>query len=137
MMQDFVKTYMNRNASTEGFGAIAAKHMTPAMDLEGNHRLDWFFRQWVYGTTIPKYKFESTVTAAPDGKWLVKGTLTQSEVEDNFTMLVPVYAEIDGQTMKLGSVRVTGNVTNDKIQVMLPKKPKKVMINAFHDVLEM
>ena len=43
--------------------------MTPAMDLEGNHRLDWFFREWVYGTTVPRYKFDPAVTAAADGKW--------------------------------------------------------------------
>ena len=35
-MQEFVKTYTNRNASTEAFQEIAAKYMTPAMDVEGN-----------------------------------------------------------------------------------------------------
>ena len=137
MMQEFVKTYMNRNASTEAFQEIATKHMTTAMDVEGNHRLDWFFRQWVYGTTIPRYKFEPNLTPAADGKWLLKATLTQSEVEPNFTALVPVYADFDGQTARLGRVRIMGNSANDRIQMLLPKKPRKVMINAFHDVLEM
>src|SRR5205823_8375595 len=77
MMQDFVQQNMNRNASTEGFRAIAEKHMSPAMDLDGDHHLGWFFRQWVYGTALPKYKFEPTVTAAENGKWLLKATLTQ------------------------------------------------------------
>src|SRR5262249_46319002 len=126
-----------QNASTESFKAVAEKHMTPAMDLQGNHRLDWFFRQWVYGTTIPKYQFESTVTAAADGKWLLKGSLTQSEVDDQFAMVVPVYADFDGHIARLGQVRMLGNTTNDKIQVLLPQKPKRVMINAYHDVLEM
>ena len=137
MMHDFVTTYMNRNASSEAFQQIATKHMTPSMDLEGNHKLDWFFRQWVYGTATPKYKFEPTVTSAPDGKWLVKATLTQSEVDDAFTMPVPVYGDFDGQIVRLGSVRITGNSSYDKIQMLLPKKPRKIMINAFHDILEM
>ena len=137
MMQEFVKTYTNRNASTEAFQEIATKYMTPAMDVEGNHRLDWFFRQWVYGTTIPKYKFEPSLTPAADGKWLLKATLTQSEVTPDFTMLVPIYADFDGQMTRLGNLRMTGNSANDKIQVLLPKKPRKVIINAFHDVLEM
>ena len=135
MMQEFVKSHMNRNATTESFHAIAAKHMTPLMDMEGNHRLDWFFRQWVYGSAIPKYKFDYTVTAAPDGKWQLKGSLTQSDVDDNFAMIVPVYADFDGQMHRLGQVRMIGNRTNDKIQMLLPKKPKKVLINANHDVL--
>jgi hypothetical protein len=135
MMQDFVKTYMNRNASTEAFLSIANKHITPALDLQGNHSFGWFFREWVYGTAIPKYKFESTVTQAEGGKWLLKATLTQSEVDDNFAMLVPLYADFDGQLMRIGHIRMIGNTTNDKIQVLLPKKPKKILINAYHDVL--
>jgi hypothetical protein len=137
MMQDFVKTFMNHNASTEAFRGVANRHMTPAMDLEGNHRLDWFFREFVYGTAIPKYKFDYTVTAAPEGKWLLKATLTESEVDDSFMMSVPIYADLDGQMVRLGTAKMSGNGTNDKIQVLLPKKPKKVMINAYHDVLEM
>jgi hypothetical protein len=135
MMQEFVRTYMNRNASTEGFLAIASKHITPAIDLQGNHSLTWFFREWVYGTAIPKYKFEPTLTQADGGKWLLKATITQSEVDDNFAMPVPVYADFDGQIVRIGQVRIVGNSTNDKIQVLLPKKPKKVMINYYHDIL--
>jgi Carboxypeptidase regulatory-like domain/Peptidase family M1 domain len=135
MMQDFVKTYMNRNASTEGFMSVANKHVTPQIDLTGNHNLAWFFREWVYGTSIPKYKFEPTLTQAEGGKWLLKATLTQSEVDDNFGMPVPIYADFDGQIMRIGQVRMVGNSTNDKIQVLLPKKPKKVMINYYHDIL--
>jgi len=137
MMQDYVKTFMNRNASTEAFVQVATRHMTPGMDLERNHRLDWFVREWIYGTTIPKYKFDYNVTAALDGKWQMKATLTQSEVEDNFMMIVPIYADFDGQVVRLGTVGMRGNSTNDRLQMLLPKKPKKVMINAFHDVLEM
>ena len=29
-----------------------------------------------------------------------------------------------------------GSGTNDNIQVLLPSKPKRVMINANHDILE-
>jgi hypothetical protein len=137
MMHDFVEQHLNRNASTESFKLIAEKHMTPAMDVEGNHKLNWFFRQWVYGTQLPRYKFEPTLTAAADGKWQLKASLTQSEVDENFTMLVPVYADFDGKVVRLGNVRMKGNSTLDNIQVLLPAKPKRVMINANHDILEL
>src|SRR5205823_5914097 len=137
MMQEFVKEYMNRNASTEAFKAIAEKHMTPQMDLGGNHKLDWFFREWVYGTSIPRYKFEPEVTATPDGKWLLKASLTQSEVDADFAMLVPIYGDFDGQLVRLGAVRMIGNSTIDSMQVLLPKKPKRILINGYHDILEM
>jgi hypothetical protein len=118
MMQEFVKEYMNRNASTEAFKAIAEKHMTPQMDLTGDRKLDWFFREWVYGTTIPRYKFEPEIPTAPDanGMWLLKASLTQSEVEPGFAMLVPIYADFDGPIVRLGAVRMVGNSTNDALQ---------------------
>ena len=48
-MHDFVNTYRLRAATTEDFKAIVEKHMSPGMDLEGNHRMDWFFRGVICG----------------------------------------------------------------------------------------
>jgi hypothetical protein len=137
MMHDFVQTHLNRNATSESFQAVVEKHMTPAMDVDSNHRMDWFFRQWVYGTTIPRLKFEPVLTGGSDGKCLLKATLTQSEVDPTFVTLVPIYAEFDGKLARLGTVRMVGNTTADKIQVMLPSRPKRVLINAYHDVLDL
>lgn len=134
MMHDFVKTYMHGNASTEGFKAIVEKHMTPQMDLEGGKRMDWFFRQFVYGTEVPRYRFEYTLTPDGDGV-ILKGRLTQSEVSDGFRRLVPVYLDFDGNLVRLGEVTATGNTTVPEFSVKLPKKPKRVLINAFGDVL--
>jgi hypothetical protein len=53
MMHDFTKTYANRIASTEDFKAILEKHMTPDMDVDHNHKMDWFFDEFVYGTEFP------------------------------------------------------------------------------------
>lgn len=135
MMQDFVKTNYNQNASTEGFKQIVEKHLTPGMDLAGNKRMDWFFLQWVYGREIPRYRLDYSLTPQSDGKCLLKGTLTQSEVSQNFGMPVPVYAEFDGHVVRLGSVTVVGSTTTPEFQVMLPKQPKRVMINYNCDVL--
>jgi hypothetical protein len=90
MMHDFVKTYFNQNASTEGFKAVVEKHMTPVMDLDGNRKMDWFFNAWVYGTDLPRYKLEYSLTPESDGKYLLALVLTQSGVSPNFKMLVPI-----------------------------------------------
>jgi Carboxypeptidase regulatory-like domain/Peptidase family M1 domain len=134
MMQDFVKTYTHRNASSEGFKAIAEKHMTPSMDMDGNHHLNWFFDEWVYGTEVPRYRLQYTLTSEADGKVMLKGTLTQADVSQRFIMLVPVYLDFDGKLMRLGTVPIQGSGTKE-FEVRLPRKPKRVVINAFHDVL--
>ncbi len=68
MMHDFVKTYWLKPATTEDFKAMVEKHMTPGMDLDRNHKMDWFFNEYVYGTELPVYHFEGQTTDGADGR---------------------------------------------------------------------
>jgi len=134
MMRDFVKTYSNNIASTEDFKKTVEKHMTPAMDLDDNGRMDWFFNQWVYGTEVPHYKFSYNLTPKEGGKFLLEGSLEQSGVSNGFKMLVPVYGEFEGKIYRIGTAKVEGNNTTS-IKLLLPEQPKRIMINHFHDLL--
>jgi hypothetical protein len=137
-MQDFVATYAGRAATTEDFKTMVEKHMTPAMDLEGNHKMDWFFNEYVYGTALPSYKFDSSFETAPNGDVVLAFTLTQSGVDANFRMLVPIYLEwSNGQVTRLGSARPIGNMTVDqKIPLAgVKEKPRRAFTNYHSDVL--
>jgi carboxypeptidase family protein/peptidase M1-like protein len=135
MMQDFVKSHFNDNASTETFKAIVEKHMTPQMDLDGNKRMDWFFSQWVYGTEVPRYRLDYTLTPESDGKVILRGKLTQGDVSPNFKMIVPVYLDFGKGIVRLGAIPVMGNTTTEGFTVKLPETPKRVLINYHHDIL--
>ena len=135
MMHDFVESHRERPATTESFKAIAEKHMTKLMDIEGNGRLDWFFNEWVYGTQVPRYHFEYQLAPAEGGKVKLHMTITQSEVDEHFAMLVPVFADFGKGMIRLGQAKVIGNSTRD-VDLMLPAQPKKVALNAYKDVLE-
>ncbi len=135
MMHDFVATYSNRPASTEAFKAIAEKHMTHAYDFENNRRLDWFFREWVYGTEVPRYQFEYQLTPAADGKTKLHLTLTQSEVSEQFAMSVPIFADFGKGFIRLGQLPAIGNSTKS-YDFELPVAPKKVALNAYKEILE-
>jgi len=135
MMHDFVATYLNQNASTESFKSVVEKHMKPALDLERNGKMDWFFREWVYGTEIPSYRLEYSLAPEPGGKFLFTAKVTQSGVSSRFVMGVPIYFDFDGHVMRAGSVALLGNMTSSEVKLRLPKKPKRVLLNANHDVL--
>src|SRR5207253_9201001 len=93
-MHDFVQTYTNQAASTEDFKAMVEKHMTQEMDLEGNHKMDWFFNEYVYGTSLPSDKFNYSFDRDPAGDVLFNLKVTQSYVDDNFRMLVHTYLDL-------------------------------------------
>ena len=135
MMHDFVESHRERSASTESFKAIAEKHMTKAMDLEGNGRLDWFFGEWVYGTQVPRYHFEYQVAPGDEGKAKLHMTITQSDVDEHFVMLVPVFADFGNGMVRLGQVAIGGNGSRS-VDIVLPTQPKKVALNAYKDILE-
>jgi len=134
MMKDFVQARLHQTASTEDFQAIAEKHIKPVMDARGDHKLDWFFREWVYGNELPKYRLEYKLTPGEGGKVQFTGKLTQDGVSENFVMKVPVYFDFDGKLMRAGMATLNGNSSFD-IKVELPRKPKRVLINGHHDVL--
>jgi len=135
MMHDFVESHRDRPASTESFKAIVEKHMSKAIDLQGNGRLDWFFNEWVYGTQIPKYHFEYQLAPADGGKVKLHMTITQSEVDDSFAMLVPVFADFGKGMMRIGQIAVAGN-SSRSVDVLLPVQPRKVALNAYKEILE-
>jgi len=134
MMHDFVASHHDKPASTESFKAIVEKHMTKQMDLQKNGRMDWFFGEWVYGTQVPRYSFKYETSPAEGGKVKVHAEITQSEVDEHFAMLVPFFADFGNVTARLGQVEVVGNSTRN-VNFVLDKQPKKVMINAYKDIL--
>jgi len=133
MMQDYCKTFDNQAASTEDFKAIVEKHMTRGMDLDGNHKMDWFFNQYVYGTGIPQYSFHTSVEATPDGKTHVKGELTRSGVPDTWKDAVPLYAHMGDKTVRLGTLGVTHS--SEPVDITLAGKIDRVSINDYEDLL--
>ncbi|MGA7220808.1 MAG: M1 family aminopeptidase, partial [Candidatus Sulfotelmatobacter sp.] len=135
MMHDFVETHRDTPASTESFKAVAERHMTRAMDMQGNHRLDWFFAEWVYGTEVPRYRFEYQSAPADAGKVKLHMTITQSDVDEHFAMAVPVYADFGEGLIRIGQFGVAGN-SSRSADIIVPSQPKKVVLNAYKEILE-
>ena len=135
MMHDFVESHREKAATTESFKAVAEKHMTKLMDFDKNGRLDWFFKEWVYGTQVPRYHFEYQVASGDGGQLKLHMTITQSEVDDHFAMLVPVFADFGKGMSRIGQIGIVGNSTRT-VDVPLPAQPKKVALNANKDILE-
>jgi len=134
MMHDFMDTHHDAPASTESFKAVVEKHMTKQMDLQQNGRLDWFFAEWVYGTAVPRYAFKYEVQSI-EGHFHVRAEITQSEVDDHFAMLVPVFADFGNGMVRLGQVEMVGNSTRT-IDFVMDRQPRKVALNYYKDILE-
>lgn len=137
MMKEFATTYAGKVASTADFQRIAEKHATQNLRLTKDGKLDWFFAQWVYGSEIPKLASKLDFVDVGGGKYKITGSITQSEVSENFASVVPIYVHFDkNSAIKLATVVLVGAQTKPvAFELPLPKKPMKFSINAFNDVL--
>ncbi|HVW07135.1 MAG TPA: M1 family aminopeptidase, partial [Bryobacteraceae bacterium] len=134
MMKDFLQQFANRAVSSEDFQSVVEKHMKPSMDLDHNHRMDWFFSEWLLTTDVPSYRLEYSLTPQKGGKVLLTGKLTQSGVPPNFRMLVPVFAEFPGRKDRLLVAAMAGSASGE-FKVDLTSAPKRILLNINHDIL--
>lgn len=135
MMHEFVDSHRDTPASTESFKAVIDKHVTKALDLQQNGRLDWFFNEWVYGTQIPHYDFDYQITPGAAGKTKLHMVIAQSGVNETFAMLVPVFADFGKGFVRLGQLPIAGN-SSKTYDVEIAAQPKKLALNAYKEILE-
>jgi hypothetical protein len=136
MMTDFVERYRDSFASTDDFRAVANEHFARSPVAQKYHLqdLDWFFNQWVYGTEVPAYRMDYSVTPSGDGKAIISAKITQSNVSKDFVMLVPLYADFGKGWTRLGTATLIGNTPVD-VNLQLPQAPKRLALAAMSDVL--
>lgn len=137
MMKDFVATYAGKNPSTHDFQAVVERHITREMNATGDGKMDYFFRQWVYGVEIPRYRTTFTLERESGDQYRLKGAIAQEGVPDDFRALLPVYVEFGkGELSRFGTVPLIGRqeVPVDVV-IRLPQKPKRALVNALHEVL--
>jgi aminopeptidase N len=135
MMKEFVQVNRDKNATTESFSNVISRHMRPDMNLGGDSSMLWFVYQWLLTTDLPRYELRYRFEQGERGSVVLTGRVHQSGVSDKFRMRVPVFVELDGQVIRALSVPVMGNTASPQFRAMLPKKPGRVMLNYYHDVL--
>jgi len=126
MMQDFIKSYAGRNASTEDFLKI--------VETYAGEPMQWFFNQWVYGTAVPSYDFSYALADAGNGQTQLTMTVTQSNVGESFQMRLPVYIAAEGGLRYLGLITATGTKPQQS-SVKLPVRPEKVLLDPGKSIL--
>jgi aminopeptidase N len=138
-MQAFVREYSGKAATTEDWKASMEKTMPKSLDIDGNGKLDWFFNEWVYGTALPRYTANARFMTNNDGTTTAFLNLTQSNVSDDFEMIVPLYLQMtDGKVVHFAGLTMHGNVTFEQ-QIPLGKlsgTPKAIVMDAYADILE-
>ena len=126
VMKKFYTTYLDSLASTSDFQQIVETEM--GIDM------GWFFKEWLFDTRIPHFKFAYRSQTLPDGKYKVSCKVWQENVADDFQMVVPLYVDFGDKKFVRLRVFVKGPVSEFDLPV-LPLKPEKIIFNDLESVL--
>jgi len=129
MLANFRRRYEFQAVTTEQFRAATAEGLPPqALDP----RLESFFDQWIYGTGIPSFKMAYKVTGkAPNLR--VVGTVTQGDVPEDFSALVPVEIQVPKSRTITQWVRTASEPATFSVPVR--QIPSKVVLDPNNSVL--
>jgi hypothetical protein len=130
MLADVMKRYDQKEISTEQFREAAASFLPPKSD---DPRLETFFDQWVYGTGIPTLKLSYRLRGKAPALRLV-GTISQSDVDEDFAAYVPVEIQAPHAAPIIRWVRTGSEPVT--FTVMLKQPPVKVILDPHHSVLQ-
>jgi hypothetical protein len=126
MMREFFMLYDGKDATTEDFRKVVAKYTGEDME--------WFFKQWVYGTQIPKYRFAYKLESLGDQGYKATCRVEQSNVNKDFQMYVPVTVDFGDEGTGEVRILVKGPLTETELP-LLPMKPRKILLNEKESVL--
>ena len=129
MLAELRRQYERKPLSTEEFRTLAA-HFLPPLSPDPN--LENFFDQWVYGTGIPSLKMSYSVKGKAPALRL-NGTITQSDVGEDFSVPVPVEIQLDHGKTLTQWVRTTDGAAT--FSVALHQVPVKVQLDPGLSVL--
>jgi hypothetical protein len=129
MLAELLKRYDHAEISTDEFRLLAAHYLPPKSD---DPQLETFFDQWVYGTGIPSLKMEYKLHGKAPSLRLT-GTVTQSDVPDDFAALAPIEIHMPGGRNIVHWVRCGADPTS--FSVALKQAPVKVTLDPNRAVL--
>ena len=129
MLAALLKQYDRREITNDNFRELAAQYLPPKSD---DPKLEAFFEQWVMETGIPALKLSYSVKGKAPALRLV-GTLTQSDVDEEFSTLAPVEIQLGrGKTITQWVRSSSSPVT---FTVPLQQAPLKVVLDPRRAVL--
>ncbi|HXE62015.1 MAG TPA: M1 family aminopeptidase [Bryobacteraceae bacterium] len=112
MLAEARRRYEWKTITTEDFRELCAEFLPPG---SADPKLVDFFDQWVYDTGMPTLKLTYTVSGHR-----LNGTITQSDVPDDFTVLIPVEIRVGNGKPIVKQVRTENGAVKFTVNVAGP-----------------
>ncbi|MEJ2538976.1 MAG: M1 family aminopeptidase [Gemmatimonadota bacterium] len=126
LMWDVANRFKGQRITTAEFQDVVEEHL-------GGVDMQWFFDQWVHGSSIPTYRW-ATRGEEVEGGYRLTLRVRQEDVPEDFKMIVPVTLSFGDEGMATVRVLVTGPEMEVELP-LLPQEPDEVVFNDHSAVL--
>jgi hypothetical protein len=116
MLTELRRRYQWKPLDTESFRLLCAEFMPPG---SSDAKLENFFDQWVYSTGVATLKLTYTVKGKP-GAYKLTGTVTQSDVPDDYSIAIPVEIQTGRGKPVVQQVRTDSDPAEFTVNVAAP-----------------
>ncbi len=127
MLRDLYLAYKGKRLSTQNLQIFLEKYFV--------YNMDWFFKQWIYGTKIPEYKiYHKTLNGPKPRSFSEVFHVEQTNVDNDFQMYILITLVLNENNKIRKRILVKGPITTFSIPE-LPSPPREVIFNDLNSVL--
>ena len=117
-LKKYVKTFAYKNAGTGDYQAVCEK--------EYGRSLNWFFKEWIYGTGSPQYKYHWTVSRAGN-KYALELTVDQVQ-QDSGVFAMPLDVVVTTSTGERKFV-IWNTLKSQRFEFSLDEPVRQVLLD--------
>jgi len=125
--------YQGKSLTTRQLLRAFEEELPRPLWFEGRKSLDWFYRGWVEGTSVPRYELRSVKYLDNAGSTIISGVLLQKDAPNDLVTPVPLSAVREGKTVALRRVFADGPET--PFRVSAPLGTRKVIADPNQTLL--
>lgn len=114
--------YAGKEISTPELFAVFEEDLPSSLWYEGHKSLSWFVQGWVEGVALPHFSLQNVKYLPKAGGVTVSGTILQKEAPEDLVTAVPVYAVVNGKSVRLATVFADGPETTFRLTAPLGAK---------------
>ena len=131
----FFKILQTYVASKNAYGNVVTEDFQAVAEQIYGQKLDYFFKQWIFGENYPKYKFQWSSQPLADGNFRVKADVSQTTNTNPIFFTMPIQLKVS-----IGSGDTTITVFNDKqnqaFEFTLKAKPSNIVFDPNNLILK-
>jgi len=125
-LRAFGKRYDQSTATTDDFRKVLEEFLPPNARFEGRRTLDWFFEEWVRGSSVPEIDLKQVLFRRQGDTTTVGFDLDQRQCPESLVTSVPIFAEVaGGKQVLLQRVFVDGHESHFELKV--PQGTRRIL----------